>query len=179
MSEVRGGAGSGGRDLPSRNRSGAATEIGLSPAGTTAASGSGATTGAAQALAQAIAFMPLSGWSGQSGQSPWPDMTMSDIIAILAAMPLAWATDRLIPAATKTARNEVTSCRTDQSFIKKELRRTAPKTSRVSLCPHSGARRGDGRLRLELLLSSVHFPKDGRRAWNMYKRGLKSIGGQC
>lgn len=32
-------------------------------------------------------------------------------------MTLAWATDRLIPAATKTARNNGASCRIDQHFM--------------------------------------------------------------
>ncbi|QFI68681.1 hypothetical protein EKH55_3807 [Sinorhizobium alkalisoli] len=82
--------------------------------------------GAAQILPQPIAFMALSlGWSGQPWQSPWADIAMSDIVAIIAAMPIAWATEMPIPAARKTARSKWVSCRTDQCFM---MERIAPNT---------------------------------------------------
>ncbi len=43
------------------------------------------------------------------------------MVAIFAAMPLAWATDRPIPAATKTARSKRPSCRTGQRFMTKRI----------------------------------------------------------
>ncbi|MBP2238822.1 hypothetical protein J2Z31_005363 [Sinorhizobium kostiense] len=80
--------------------------------------------GAAQILPQPIAFMALSlGWSGQPWQSRWADIAMSDIVAIIAAIPLAWATEMPIPAARKTARSKWASFRTDQRFI---VERIAP-----------------------------------------------------
>lgn len=102
-----------------------ATAAGVLPVGINATAGSGATTGAAQTLPQAMAFMPPSpGWSGQSWQSPWSNVAISDIIAILAAMPLAWATERPIPAATKVARRKMTRSLVNEFFIGRD--RIAP-----------------------------------------------------
>lgn len=81
---------------------------------TDAPSGSTARTGVVQTTLHAIAFMSS---SGQSGQPSCIEPVVTEAIAIFIDMPVVWATDRLIPTATKTARNKAISLRADQRFM--------------------------------------------------------------
>jgi len=77
---------------------------------------------------QTIAFAPSSPFIGHPSQSPCEDAPISGDIDIMAAIavvardPPAGATDRLIPAARKTASIKPKSCRTDQRCIARQTR---------------------------------------------------------
>ncbi len=92
-------------------------EASCSTTGTDTPSGSTARTGVVQTTPHAIAFMPSSPPSGQSGQPSCMEPVIPEAIAIFIDMPVVWATDRLIPTATKTARNKATSLRADKRFM--------------------------------------------------------------
>lgn len=53
----------------------------------------------------------------QSVQFPLPESAIPDVMAILAAMPLAWTTDKLMPRAKKTPKSKAKTCREDQRFV--------------------------------------------------------------
>lgn len=82
------------------------------------AGGSTAITGATQAGGQTIAALPSAPLLPlQLVQSPCPDAPMSDVMAILIVMSVAWTADRPIPAVTRTARNKIKICRADRDFM--------------------------------------------------------------